>query len=91
VRQPEHEVRWFTQADIVSDPGISKDSRILAAELLALAARQPAPPFRWLPGQGCATPAGHQADTAASGGSSRTGHDPAHHAGNLRYQNVRNE
>jgi hypothetical protein len=91
VRQPEHEVRWFTPADIASDPGISEDSRILAAELLALAAPQPAPPFRWLPGQGPATAAGHQADTAAGRGSSRTGHDPAHHVGNLRYHNVRNE
>ena len=45
VRQPEHQVRWFTQADIASAPGISEDSRILAAELLALAAphRPPVP------------------------------------------------
>jgi hypothetical protein len=78
VRKPEHEVRWFTQADIASDPGISEDSRILASELLALAAPQPAPPFRWLPGQGRATPTGHQGDAAASRGSSRAGHDPVH-------------
>jgi hypothetical protein len=77
VRQPEHEVRWFTQADITSDPGISEDSRILAAELLALAAPQPAPPFRWPPGQDRATTAAHQADTAARRGASNAGHDPA--------------
>jgi 8-oxo-dGTP pyrophosphatase MutT (NUDIX family) len=76
--EPEHQVRWFTQADIASAPGISEDSRLLAAELLALAAPQPAPQFRWLPGQGHATAAGHQADVAASTGASRTGHDSAH-------------
>ena len=66
VRQPEHQVRWLTQADIASAPGISEDSRILAAELLALTAQQPAPPFRWLAGQSHATAAGHQADADAS-------------------------
>jgi 8-oxo-dGTP pyrophosphatase MutT (NUDIX family) len=40
-REPEHQVRWFTLADITSVPDISEDSRVLAAELLALAARQP--------------------------------------------------
>jgi 8-oxo-dGTP pyrophosphatase MutT (NUDIX family) len=74
VRQPEHQVRWFTQADIASAPGISEDSRILAAELLALTA----PPFPWPPGQDRATASGHQADAAASRGASPAGHDPAH-------------
>ena len=48
-REPEHQVCWFTPADIVSAPGISEDSRVLAAELLALAARQPRSQFRWPP------------------------------------------
>jgi hypothetical protein len=43
VRKPEHQVRWFTPDGIASAPSISEDSRILAAELLALAARNPAP------------------------------------------------
>ena len=73
MRQPEHQVRWFTQADIASAPGISEDSRILAAELLALTA----PPFPWLPGQGRATAAGLQADAAAIRGASPAGHGPA--------------
>jgi hypothetical protein len=73
VRQPEHQVRWFTQADIASAPRISEDSRILAAELLALTA----PPFPWLPGQGRATAAGLQADAAAIRGASPAGHGPA--------------
>jgi 8-oxo-dGTP pyrophosphatase MutT (NUDIX family) len=54
VREPEHQVRWFTQADIASAPGISEDSRILAAELLALTA----PPSPSLLGQGRATAVG---------------------------------
>lgn len=49
IREPEHQVRWFTPADIASAPGISEDSRVLAAELLALAARQPRPQFCWPP------------------------------------------
>ena len=48
-KEPEHQVRWFTPADIASAPGISEDSRVLAAELLALAARQPRSQFRWPP------------------------------------------
>jgi predicted kinase len=67
-----------SQAAIASAPGISQDSRVLAAELLALAAPQPAPPFRWSPGQDRATAAGDQADAAASRGASRAGHDPVH-------------
>ena len=76
VREPEHEVRWFTPADIASAPGISEDSRILAAELLALAAPQPGPQFHW-PQQGHATAARHQADATASTGARRAGHDSA--------------
>ena len=74
VREPEHQVRWFTPADIASAPGISEDSRILAAELLALAAPQPGPQFRW-PRQGPATAAGRQAGETASTGTRRAGHD----------------
>lgn len=76
VREPEHRVRWFTPADIASAPGISEDSRILAAELLALADPQPGPQFRW-PQQGPARAAGHQADATASAGAPRAGHDSA--------------
>jgi hypothetical protein len=60
-RKPEHQVRWFTPADIASEPDISEDSRLLAAELLALAAQQPGPRFCWLPGQGRVTAAGSPA------------------------------
>jgi 8-oxo-dGTP pyrophosphatase MutT (NUDIX family) len=49
VREPQHQVRWFTPADIAMAPGISEDSRLLAIELLALATPQPDPQFRWLP------------------------------------------
>jgi len=73
VRQPEHQVRWFTQADIASVPGISEDSRILAAELLALAA----PPCPWPPGQYRVTASGHQVDAAASRDASSASRDPA--------------
>ena len=76
VREPEHQVRWFTLADIASAAGISEDSRILAADLLALAAPQPGPRFRW-PRQGHATAAGHQADATASAGAGRAGRDSA--------------
>jgi 8-oxo-dGTP pyrophosphatase MutT (NUDIX family) len=73
-REPEHQVRWFTPDGLASAPGISEDSRILAAELLAIAAPQPGPQFRW-PRQGPATPAGHRADATASTGTRRTGRD----------------
>jgi 8-oxo-dGTP pyrophosphatase MutT (NUDIX family) len=73
-RKPEHQVRWFTPADIASAPGISEDSRILAAELLALAAPQPGPQLRW-PKQGPATTTGHQTDATASTGTRHAGHD----------------
>lgn len=65
VRAPEHQVRWFTLADVAAAPGISGDSRLLAADVLALAAPQPGPQFRWPPGQGQAIAAGHQAGAAA--------------------------
>ena len=65
VRKPEHEVRWFTPADISSAPDISEDSRILAAGLLALAAPQPAPRSDGCP-DGPRHAAGHQAVAAAS-------------------------
>lgn len=74
IREPEHQVRWFTRDDIAAAPGISEDSRILAAELLALAAPQPGPQFRW-PQQGHATAAGHQADMTASKGTRRASQD----------------
>jgi 8-oxo-dGTP pyrophosphatase MutT (NUDIX family) len=77
IREPEHQVLWFAPADIASAPGISEDSRILAAELLALAAPQPGPQFRW-PQQGLATAAGHQADATASTGARRAGDDSAY-------------
>jgi hypothetical protein len=49
VREPEHQVRWFTQADVGTAPAISEDSRILAARLLAIAAPQPGSGFKWPP------------------------------------------
>ena len=76
VREPEHQVRWFTPADIASAPGISEDSRILAAELLTLAAPQPGPQFSW-PQQGHATTTGHQTDATTSTSAQRVGHDSA--------------
>lgn len=47
--KPEHRVRWFTSAEVASVPGISEDSRFLAAELLAVAAPQLTRQFRWPP------------------------------------------
>jgi 8-oxo-dGTP pyrophosphatase MutT (NUDIX family) len=70
VREPEHQVRWFTPDGIASAPGISEDSRILAAELLALAAAQPGPGFQWPPEPGHGTPPGRPgviADEALAG------------------------
>jgi 8-oxo-dGTP pyrophosphatase MutT (NUDIX family) len=78
VREPEHQVRWFTPADIASAPGISEDSRTLAAELLALAAPQPGPQFRWPQQQGHPTAAGHRADPTASTDARRAGRDSAY-------------
>jgi 8-oxo-dGTP pyrophosphatase MutT (NUDIX family) len=79
VSRPEHQVRWFTPDDIASTPGISEDSRILAADLLALAALQPGSWFRW-PHQRDAAAAGQQAvaavNTAAPRGSSKRGCSP---------------
>jgi 8-oxo-dGTP pyrophosphatase MutT (NUDIX family) len=77
-REPEHQVRWFTPDDIASAPGISEDSRTLAAELLALAGPQPGPQFRWPQQQGHPTAAGHQADPTASTGARRAGRDSAY-------------
>lgn len=51
VIEPEHHLRWFTPADIADAPDISDDSRLLAAQLLAVAASQPGPRFGWPPGQ----------------------------------------
>jgi 8-oxo-dGTP pyrophosphatase MutT (NUDIX family) len=47
VGEPEHQVRWFTPADIASGPGISEDSRILAAELIALISDHPGGAFAY--------------------------------------------
>jgi hypothetical protein len=52
VGHAEHEVRWFTPADISTAPDVSEDSRTLAARLLALADPQPGPGFRWPPETG---------------------------------------
>jgi hypothetical protein len=68
VREPEHQVRWFTAADIATAPGISEDSRLLAARLLTLAASQPGPQCRWPPEQDQAMPAGHRAEATADTG-----------------------
>jgi hypothetical protein len=77
VGQPEHQVRWFTPADISAMPGISEDSRTLATRLLNLAAPQQGPSFQWPPETRHSTPAGRQADWTATGPSARTGSDPA--------------
>jgi 8-oxo-dGTP pyrophosphatase MutT (NUDIX family) len=58
VREPEHQVRWFTQADIATAPAVSEDSRILAVRLLAVTAPQPGPGFQWPPEPGHGTAAG---------------------------------
>lgn len=49
--EPEHHLRWFTPAGIAGAPGISEGSRLLAAQLLAVAAPQPGSQFVWPPGQ----------------------------------------
>jgi hypothetical protein len=49
VRDPEHEVRWFSETDIVTAPDVSEDARVLAARLLAIAAPHPGPSFHWPP------------------------------------------
>jgi 8-oxo-dGTP pyrophosphatase MutT (NUDIX family) len=77
VGQPEHQVRWFTPADISAMPGISEDSRTLATRLLNLAAPQQGPSFQWPPETRHSTPAGRQADWTATGPSARNGSDPA--------------
>lgn len=74
VREPEHQVRWFSPADIATAPAISGDSRILATRLLALATPQPGPRFQWLPEPGHGAATGRQSD---AGSSPRPGRDPA--------------
>jgi ADP-ribose pyrophosphatase YjhB (NUDIX family) len=76
VRHPEHEVRWFTPAEIATTPDVSEDSRVLATRLLALAAPQPGPGFQW-PETGRGTQAGRQADGTAEAPAARAGSDPA--------------
>jgi 8-oxo-dGTP pyrophosphatase MutT (NUDIX family) len=73
VGHAEHEVRWFTPADISTAPDVSEDSRTLATELLTLAAPQPGPGFQWPPGTG----RGPQADGTAEAPVARTASDPA--------------
>ena len=58
VQDPEHQVQWFSQADIATAPAVSEDSRILAARLLAIAAPQPGPGFQWPPETRHRTPTG---------------------------------
>jgi 8-oxo-dGTP pyrophosphatase MutT (NUDIX family) len=58
--EPEHHVRWFTPAGIAAAPAVSEDSRLLAAQLLALAAPQPGPQFTWPPEQVHGTTVGQQ-------------------------------
>ncbi len=48
-RAPEHEVRWFTAAELASAPLISEDSRLMAVELLAQARQRPDPPIAAIP------------------------------------------
>jgi hypothetical protein len=74
VREPEHQVRWFTQADIATDPAVSEDSRILAARLLAIAAPQPGPGFQWPPEHGQDTPTGRPRVIAEAAVSARLDH-----------------
>jgi 8-oxo-dGTP pyrophosphatase MutT (NUDIX family) len=73
VRDPEHEVRWFTPADISTASGVSEDSRTLATRLLALAAQQPGPGFQWPPETGRGTPTGQPAGGTAEAPAARTG------------------
>ncbi|MGH3246496.1 MAG: hypothetical protein ACRDOI_09825, partial [Trebonia sp.] len=91
VRQPEHEVRWFTAADIAAAPDVSEDSRTLATRRLALAAPQPGPGFQWPQETRRGTPPGPQADGLAEAPPVRARRDSAGPVGNLRYHNVRNE
>jgi 8-oxo-dGTP pyrophosphatase MutT (NUDIX family) len=71
--EPEHHVRWFTPAGIAGAPAISEDSRLLAAQLLALAAGQPGPHFNWPSVQSHDAGDAHQhAAEAEAGAPSRT-------------------
>ena len=73
MRHAEHQVRWFTPADISTAPEVSEDSRTLSIRLLALAAPQPGPGFQWPPGTGRGTPAGREAGGITEVPSARTG------------------
>jgi 8-oxo-dGTP pyrophosphatase MutT (NUDIX family) len=73
-REPEHQVRWFSPADLAATPAVSEDSRILAGRLLTLAAPQPGPGFQWPAGTGTGQRAGV---TAATGASPLPGRDSA--------------
>jgi 8-oxo-dGTP pyrophosphatase MutT (NUDIX family) len=77
VGHAEHDVRWFTPADIASAPDVSEDSRTLATRLLALAASQSGPGFQWPPETGRVMPAGLQAGGTAEAPAARTASDPA--------------
>lgn len=73
-RKPEHRVRWFTAADLAGAPGISEDSRLLAAELLAFAAQQRDHQLRWASWPDRGTMAARHAErTTNADFSSRTG------------------
>ena len=72
--EPEHHVRWFTPAGIAAAPAVSEDSRLLAAQLLTLAAPQPGPKFTWPTDQLHGAVAGHQSSaTGSAETASRTG------------------
>jgi hypothetical protein len=77
VGHAEHEVRWFTPADISTAPDVSEDSRTLAARLLSLAAPQSGPSFQWPPETGRGSQAGRQAGGTAEAHVARTASDPA--------------
>jgi hypothetical protein len=77
VGHAEHEVRWFTPADISTAPDVSEDSRTLAARLLSLAAPQPGPGFQWPPETGRGPQAGRQPGGTAEAPVARTASDPA--------------
>ncbi|MFI7134409.1 hypothetical protein ACIBQ1_52695 [Nonomuraea sp. NPDC050153] len=38
VRQPDHQVRWFTAAELAEEPGIADASRLQAKQLMELIA-----------------------------------------------------
>ena len=77
VGHAEHEVRWFSPADISTAPDVSEDSRTLATRLLALAASQPGPGFQWLPETGRGPQAGQPAGGTAQAPVAHATSDPA--------------